>query len=262
MNRKWLERGVWLVLVATALGVAWAFPQLRDAHLWRQQVSPGALAPAHASLETQCSTCHVALQSVPAVRCIVCHASETALLQRQATAFHASIGTCIDCHRDHEDGASLRGHMDHAALARIGFAALAAQADDSEARQRHDALLAWFGARSVGPAGNPHLSLIESSLQCATCHATKDRHRGQFGTDCAQCHAISQWTLPEFRHPPPSSRDCAQCHQPPPSHAMEHFRMVSMKVAGRENAEVRQCYLCHRTTSWNDISGVGFYDHH
>lgn len=263
MNRKWFRWGPWLALVAVAFGFVWAaYPQLQDAGWWRQQTSPGPLAPAHAFLESQCSACHATLHSVPAAQCIVCHASETSLLQRQATAFHASVGTCVGCHREHEGSAGLSGRMDHAALARIGLKELAAGADDSDAKQRHRALLAWIGTRPDGPSANPHLSAAESALECATCHATKDRHQGQFGTDCAQCHAVTQWTLPEFRHPPPSSQDCAQCHQAPPSHYMEHFRMVSMKVAGQKNAEVRQCYLCHQTTSWNDIRSVGLYDHH
>lgn len=263
MSRKWLRWCLRLALAAVALGLVWAvWPRLEDAGRWRRQASPGPLAPAHAFLETQCSTCHVTLHSVPAAQCIVCHASETALLQRQATAFHASVGACVDCHREHEGSAGLSRRMDHAVLARTGLRQLAVAADDSEAKQRHHVLLAWIGMRSDASSANPNLSAMESTLECSTCHTSKDRHQGQFGADCAQCHAVTQWTLPEFRHPPPSSRDCAQCHQAPPSHFMEHFRMVSMKVAGQENAEVRQCYLCHQTTSWNDIRGVGLYDHH
>lgn len=43
---------------------------------------------------------------------------------------------------------------------------------------------------------------------------------------------------------------------------MEHFKMISMKVAKQEHADVTQCFLCHQTTSWNDIKGVGWYKHH
>jgi hypothetical protein len=43
---------------------------------------------------------------------------------------------------------------------------------------------------------------------------------------------------------------------------MEHFKMVSMRVAGQEHAQVNQCYLCHRTNSFNDIKDVGWYKHH
>lgn len=263
MNMMWRRWSLWIVLAAVAIGLVWvAHPRLRDADFWRQQVSPGPLAPAHASLQTQCATCHVTLHSVPATQCIVCHASETTLLQRQATAFHASVGACAGCHREHEGAARLRARMDHEALARIGLGQLASSGDDNEAKERHHALQAWVGTRTDGPTGNRRLSAAESALECSTCHATKDRHQGQFGTDCAQCHAATQWTLPEFRHPPPSSQDCAQCHRAPPSHLMEHFRMVSMKIARKEHVEVRQCYQCHRTTSWNDIRGTGLYDHH
>jgi hypothetical protein len=43
---------------------------------------------------------------------------------------------------------------------------------------------------------------------------------------------------------------------------MGHFHMVSAKVARRPHARVNQCHLCHQTTSWNDIKGVGWYKHH
>lgn len=26
--------------------------------------------------------------------------------------------------------------------------------------------------------------------------------------------------------------------------------------------QVNQCYRCHRTTSWNDIKGIGYYKHY
>ncbi len=38
--------------------------------------------------------------------------------------------------------------------------------------------------------------------------------------------------------------------------------MVSRKFAGKENAQVDECFECHNMTSWNDIVGVGFYKHH
>lgn len=43
---------------------------------------------------------------------------------------------------------------------------------------------------------------------------------------------------------------------------MKHFKMISMTTAGGDKAEVIQCFLCHQTTSWNDIKSVGFYKHH
>lgn len=43
---------------------------------------------------------------------------------------------------------------------------------------------------------------------------------------------------------------------------MMRFQMIFMKVACHVTAKVNQCFLCHQTTSWNDIRGVGWYKHH
>ncbi len=103
---------------------------------------------------------------------------------------------------------------------------------------------------------------LEKTLNCVSCHANQDRHRSLFGSDCSTCHDTIKWSIASFRHPLPASRDCSQCHQAPPSHYMMHFKMISEKVAGVENAQVTQCYICHQTTTWNDIKGVGWYKHH
>jgi hypothetical protein len=118
----------------------------------------------------------------------------------------------------------------------------------------------WAQARSsvAMPARHPLLKLNESNLSCVSCHATKDRHQGMLGNDCVQCHTATTWTVSNFRHPSVNSTVCAQCHRPPPSHNMMHFPMMSAPIAGHSNAKVNQCYLCHQTTAWNDIKGVGW----
>ncbi|MFA5937718.1 MAG: cytochrome C [Sinimarinibacterium sp.] len=257
------------LLVVFILGAlaAWAWPRmpwLQDAAFWQQQASPGPLSPGHAFLEDNCAACHTRIKGVEAGSCIVCHANDTALLQRQATAFHASIGDCAQCHREHDPAPGLSPGMNHERLAQIGLRQLEREAPDSDAALLHHQLAAWVARdTAAGPApDNPHLASAERVLECTTCHASKDRHGALFGRDCAQCHATTQWTLAEYQHPPPSSTDCAQCHKAPPSHYMEHFKMVSMTVAGQPFAQVRQCYLCHQTTAWNDIRNVGVYKHH
>lgn len=115
---------------------------------------------------------------------------------------------------------------------------------------------------SAPELADPNVRPEEALLNCAVCHQTKDRHLGLFGNDCASCHTTAKWTIAEYRHPSSASQSCAQCHQAPPSHYMEHFKMISMKIARMEKAEVNQCFLCHQTTAWNDIKGVGFYKHH
>lgn len=237
-----------------------ARPVLGDKIFWQQQVSPGELTAAHTFLEIQCDACHVAMNGVPAQQCIVCHSNQTNLLQRQDTAFHSSVGTCVACHREHQGERELLRPMDHLALARIGLRQLGMKDTDSEDALRLQIIDDWLRQNegAITTSGN----LEESTLQCAACHANQDRHQNQFGADCAACHGTTHWMIADFRHPSANSRDCAQCHQAPPSHYMEHFIMISMSIAQQEHAQVDQCFLCHRPTQWNDIRGTGLYDHH
>ncbi|MHB1083078.1 MAG: multiheme c-type cytochrome [Prosthecobacter sp.] len=226
---------------------------------WQHAVLPGELSQSHAFLEQNCAACHTSVKGVEASRCIVCHADNISVLQRQPSAFHADIGECASCHGEHQGRVASNTKMDHVALAQIGLRQIQTTTPSQDASRA--ALVAWL-AQSKGSPLTPHLQPAESQLNCASCHQTKDRHFGLFGNDCAQCHGTAKWTVPEFRHPSSASQSCAQCHQAPPSHYMMHFKMISMKFARMEKAEVSQCFLCHQTTSWNDIKGAGFYKHH
>ena len=257
MNRFVISIALIIVgLAAATLAVVYFKPAQMAA---QRAVMPGKLSQSHAFLEDNCAACHTPVKGVEARNCIVCHADNLALLQRQPSAFHADIGSCTACHLEHQGRVPGTPIMDHAALAHIGLKQInTAPAAHDPARA---ALIAWL-KQSDAPPLTPHLQREESLLNCASCHQTKDRHAGLFGADCAQCHATAKWTIPEFRHPSSASQSCAQCHQAPPSHYMMHFKMVSMMVAKQEHAQVNQCFLCHQTTSWNDIKGVGFYKHH
>lgn len=247
--KTWLKISVLLAGATLAVAALWYARNNRAE--WQSQVMPGKLSAAHAFLETDCASCHTPVKGVDEAKCIACHANNEALLQRQPTAFHANIGNCAACHVEHGGAnANLRA-MNHDALAQIGANLIPESANIPN--QTNIPLL---------PENHPLVSPLEARLDCASCHATKDKHFGLFGQNCASCHATNQWTISSFQHPSPRSTDCAQCHQAPPSHYMEHFSMVSKRVARQENAQVSQCYVCHQTTSWNDIKGVGFYKHH
>jgi hypothetical protein len=229
--------------------------------LWHSQVSPGPLSPAHAWLQTDCAACHTPFESAEPTKCIGCHANNTPLLQRQPTAFHATIGNCSSCHLEHQGASTRPTAMNHVALADIGLEVVRRNRENPTNRR----LLAWMRqherAAETRPT-HPRVTSTEAALECATCHSTKDRHQKLFGQDCALCHGTGSWTIPEFRHPAPRSVQCVQCHQAPPSHYMMHFTMVSQRVAQQPDARVDQCFACHQTTSWNDIRGVGWYKHH
>lgn len=233
-----------------------------DPVAWQRMASPGALSRSHAFLEHNCAACHTPVRGVEALNCIVCHANERSLLQRQPTAFHADINQCAACHLEHQGTDPPPARMDHDLFARLGAREADRAATTQPVKEGAAVRLADFVKGDSNHSLHPAITSREAALDCRACHSSQDRHQGFFGTDCTQCHGTTAWTIPQFRHPRPSSTDCAQCHQAPPSHYMMHFQMVSMKVARREQAQVNQCFLCHQTTSWNDIKGVGWYKHH
>ncbi len=259
MNKKnWLKIFVLLIVFAIGFTAFWYAKNNRAG--WQSQVIPGKLSAAHTQFETNCATCHTPVQGVDEAKCIACHVNNESLLRRQPTAFHASISNCAACHIEHQGiNANLRV-MNHEALAQIGINIMPDGTDFST--QTNNVVL---------PENHPLVTPLEAKLDCASCHSTKDKHFGLFGQNCASCHATTEWTIPKFQHPSPRSTDCAQCHQAPPSHYMMHFEMVDKKiVAGGkspdgvccENVKVTQCYVCHQTTAWNDIKGVGFFKMH
>jgi hypothetical protein len=228
---------------------------------WQHMASPGELSQAHAALENNCASCHTAVKGVDANKCIICHADNKTLLTRQPTVFHAEINACAACHLEHQGRVASTTKMDHVALARIGFKQL--KNEPPQLGVDVAQIKRWLEQTSGAPQlAAVHLRPEEALLNCATCHQTKEPHRGFFGMDCAQCHSTAKWTIAEFRHPSAASQSCAQCHQAPPSHYMMHFKMIDQQVCGQPNAKVNQCFLCHQTTSWNDIKGIGWYKHH
>jgi hypothetical protein len=254
-----------LILALALIIVGAAAAMLTLLHFPRAHVAverafrPGELSQPHAFLANNCAACHTPVKGVEAKNCIVCHADNKTILQRQPSAFHADIGSCTTCHQEHQGRVPSTTKMDHVALARIGLRQM--HAFGPEERRLDGNLKAWL-ASDARASATPQLEREESLLNCAVCHQTKDRHVGLMGHDCAQCHETTKWTIPEFRHPSPVSQSCAQCHQAPPSHYMGHFKMISMSIARQPHAQVSQCFICHQTTSWNDIQGVGFYKHH
>lgn len=199
---------------------------------WQGLVNPGPLSEAHSLLAGQCETCHVPHEGVEAKRCLTCHAA-TNFTAKPSTRFHAEAVDCATCHVEHLGGASPT-RMVHAAL---------------------------LDSRAWSKASTPGKTASLASLDCAGCHSGKDPHQGLVGASCIQCHGTESWRVAGFQHPPSASTQCVECHRPPPSHAMMHFEMVSQRVAGSK-ARIDQCFACHATDDWNNIRGVGRYDHH
>ena len=101
---------------------------------------------------------------------------------------------------------------------------------------------------------------------CATCHATKDVHRGALGTACETCHTPERWasasrafhkdgTFPlDGRH---LTVPCASCHtngvtKGTPTQC-ETCHWIRRRDDPYETRLGTQCAECHRPTSWTAV---------
>lgn len=235
---------------------------------WSAVIRPGKLSKYHANVEKNCSECHAPYRGVERDQCVVCHSAQTELLKKQNTAFHGSITSCTGCHFEHQGRDASITKMDHTHFALVAKEMLE-KAPLNQGDSQRGLLFSLQSTSKKAYHGSD--MVLEKNLNCSSCHANQDRHRSLFGSDCSSCHETTKWSLASFRHPSPASHDCSQCHQAPPSHYMMHFEMISKTVANKgadpnsgccSTAQVSQCYMCHQTTSWNDIKGVGWYKHH
>lgn len=226
---------------------------------WQAIASPGPLSPAHAFLGAQCESCHTPNRGIQAASCITCHAPAGLLLEKQSTVFHATVGECRGCHTEHQDADRRPIKMDHSVLTAVGVRAARDEgtAPDAPATANASAIRHFLaGATGGGPV------MDAQALNCANCHNFRDKHQGWFGQQCADCHATETWKIAGYLHPSPRSEDCNQCHKAPSSHYMMHFAMMDQGITGQRNATVEQCFACHKTDSFNDIRGVGWFKMH
>ena len=256
-----------MVALAAGLAVFWTVqaddePPMRLA-AWTRLAIPGDLSAAHSHLEKDCGACHTAVEGASRSKCMACHATEERLLTWPALKFHATVPDCRACHREHLGTSVASMGMDHAALATMGLGLLI-NGESEVGRSVAEHLSNWIAESPVGRDGlsTGRLAPSEAVLRCATCHAQSDAHRGMFGSGCGACHASSAWRIRDYRHPSSASTDCAQCHRAPPCHQTPHFGRVCMPVAGKPDAEVRDCHSCHQVTGWNHIKGFGWYQSH
>lgn len=254
-----------LLIISVVVSHFYHSPESIPEFNWESTVSPGNLSSAHSFLETDCLGCHTPISGVKRDNCVACHANDVHIIQRQPTAFHADVAECVSCHKEHKGKLASISEMNHEGLVDTGFLMLPNNAVKfDEGSERLNLLKSMLSnGRKVDPMFvHQDVSPKEALLNCSQCHGNDDRHFGLFGVDCVQCHSTTQWSLPEFIHPSNRSMDCNQCHEAPPSHYMQHFKMISAKVAGEPKAKVEECFVCHQNTSWNDIKRTGLYKHH
>lgn len=224
MKRGWLLALITLNL-AGLVALVFVYPHL--------MVSPGAVVPAHAEINTDCFACHAPLRGAAADRCIKCHVvadigvrtTKGAPVERKTVkaSFHQQLiqQDCMACHSDHtgprltERSGKRFSHQLLRADVRERCEACHKPPADSLHRQVTGNCAQCHRQAGWKPATFAHdkLFLLDSdhNTTCVTCHAGSDYKR----YTCYGCHEHQPDKI-RRKHEKEGIRDfgnCVKCHR-------------------------------------------------
>ena len=121
------------------------------------------------------------------------------------------------------------------------------------------------GSHSVVACSSCHINgrYAGTPVNCYACHAARDKHMGQFGTDCGSCHKPTAWSDVTFNHKntafPLTGRHtgvlCTACHTngvykgtPTNCYACHASRDAHNGQFGTN------CGSCHNTSGWGNAT--------
>ena len=112
--------------------------------------------------------------------------------------------------------------------------------------------------------GNLYQDKLKST--CIACHIKDDKHKGQQGDHCEDCHNAQSWTKTKFDHSKSefpllgkhSTVDCKKCHLTP---AFKDAKMECVTCHTKDDVHKRRlgirCETCHNARDWR----VWDFDH-
>jgi hypothetical protein len=175
-----VRQGWWYAVVWLAGGVGVTNGAFAQVGSLERLVMPGPVASAHAEVETTCSECHAPFaRGEQSTLCLECHEDVARDLELSA-GFHgkepAVAGSqCSACHTEHEGrGADILG---------LDAGAFDHDFSNFPLRGKHVELMC------VDCHAAEAESYHAAATECNACHADDDRHRGNLGEACADCHA-------------------------------------------------------------------------
>lgn len=189
--------------------------------------------------EVDCASCHLPEKAYreASPRCVDCHGEDD--------AHGGRLGD--DCATCHVERSFKETKFEHAST---GFALEGAHA-------RVDCSLCHAGDRYEG-----------TPTECRACHATNDAHGGDFGQDCARCHAPGGWEQPAFDHAAETrfalshrhaEAKCSSCH----GGAFGRKNLKTSCVACHSPDDIHRgrngsdCASCHTERGWDRVT----FDH-
>jgi hypothetical protein len=220
-------------------------------------VMPGPVASAHADVESTCSSCHVPFsRGKQSGLCLACH-DDVARDIAASSGFHGKSsnvenGECVTCHTEHKGR--------NADILGLDAARFDHESTNFPLRGKHAETM----CADCHVTGKPYHA---AETECNACHADDDRHKGNLGTACADCHAVTAWKDVRFDHADVTdfaltgkhaTTTCAACH------VDEHYKDTVRTCNGCHADDDRhmgkngtECAQCHTTRDWKEL----LFDH-
>jgi len=239
---------VGLILVSAAVFMA-AASDRASAQVLERILMPGPVSADHAPYEDACASCHEAFsRENQRARCLDCHTEINEDLEA-GEGYHGrftpiATAECASCHTEHEgrdaDIVGLdRDTFDH-------------DFTDFTLDGSH-ASLACVGCHAADQR------FRDTDSTCIGCHREDDRHNGNLGESCNDCHTETTWSDAQFDHDSTDFRltgnhegaDCGGCHRNETYVDTQTDCIACHRIddvhAGR-NGDV--CEDCHSPVGW------------
>ncbi len=212
---------------------------------------PGQVIEGHAKWEEQCAKCHVRFnKSAQSGLCLDCHKEVAADVSGKA-GFHGRFKearACRDCHAEH------KGRKEH--IAPITEQTFSHAETDFPLRGAH----ADGKKVECKACHKPKAKYRSASSDCNACHQKDDKHKGNLGHACADCHTERNWKEARFDHGKTkfplrgkhAKVPCVDCH------AQDRYKNTPMEcVACHKKDDDHKgvfgpkCEACHGEDNWN-----------
>ncbi len=213
-------------------------------------LSPGAVIKGHAKTEDDCKACHTRFdRAAQDGLCVACH-KEVGQDVKARTGFHGrqKAQPCRNCHTDHK-GRDMRivdftpKEFDH-------------RQSDYLLRGKHVEV-------PCAQCHKPTQKYRQAPSDCLSCHRKDDKHKGNLGAKCADCHTEKNWTEAKFDHGTTQfaltgkhiDAKCADCHKSADYKAAPSTCIGCHKKVDKHKARFgEKCESCHSTKNWTGIS--------
>ncbi len=208
---------------------------------------PGEVIKGHADLESKCANCHVRFDRDAQPRlCMDCHKTVAGDV-RMGTGYHGRLKerVCRECHTDHKGR--------NARIVLLDEKRFDHRQTDFQLKGKHE-------GESCVSCHKRGTKYAKAPSDCVSCHRKDDKHKGNLGTKCSNCHDEKDWKEAHFDHSKTkfelrdahedvactkchvgqryakTPRDCLSCHRGDDAHK------------GKFGA---RCESCHRETKWD-----------